>query len=348
MVRRYFKNPIISVKDVKPSRDDFEVIAVFNPGVARVGDETVLLLRVAEKPINDDSGKVICPIYDADTGEIITKSFDKNDKSYDFSDPRVIVTKDQNYLTSMSHLRVARSKDGYNFTVDEKPSMIASCRYEAFGVEDPRITQIDDKYYITYTCVSDVGVITCLATTENFRDFTRKGIILHPDNKDVTIFPERIQGKYYALHRPSYSYYGKPEIWIAESTDLICWGNHRHIAGVRKNCWDSGRIGASAVPFRTEYGWLEIYHGATEENRYCLGAMLMDINEPWKVLARSEKPLVEPEEDYEVNGFFKNVVFSCGALVDGRNVRIYYGAADECVACIDTTIDDIIGNLKFY
>lgn len=344
---KYASNPVISICDIKPSRKDFEVIGVFNPGAIKVGDETILMLRVAEKPINNDHRKYFCPVYNVDTGKVMIKSFSKDDKSCDFSDPRVILTQEQNYLTSMSHLRLAKSKDGYHFTIEDEPSVFPSCSYEAFGVEDPRITKIDQSYYISYSCASNAGIITYLASTDDFKEFNRKGIIFHPDNKDVAIFPEKVNGKYYSLHRPSCSFYGKPDIWIAESPDLMCWGNHKQVATVRKGNWDSARIGAGAIPFRTEYGWLEIYHGATEENRYCLGAILFDLNEPWKILARSEKPLVQPEEDYEVNGFFGNVVFSCGAINDNDNVRIYYGAADESVACVDMTIDDIMSNLNY-
>ena len=343
---RYTKNPVISIKDVKPSRADFEVIGVFNPGVIKIGDETLLLLRIAERPINKDISKCTCPIFDVDTCKVTVKCFDRSDSSYDFSDPRVIFSEEQSYLTSMSHLRVARSKDGYNFEIEEKTSIIPSNSYEAFGVEDPRITHIDGKYYINYSCASPKGITTFLASTIDFKEYKREGIIFHPDNKDVTIFPEKINGKYYALHRPSSSHYGKPEMWIAESPDLICWGNHTHVAGVRKGFWDDGRIGASAVPFKTDYGWIEIYHGATEDNRYCLGAMLLDADEPWKVLARSSTPLVEPTEKYELEGFFGNVVFCCGAIIDGENIRIYYGAADDSVACLDMSIYDILENLN--
>lgn len=345
-ITRSNKNPVICKCDVKPSREDFEVIGVFNPGVTKFNEETILMVRVAETPINKDPNKFKCPVYDVNNGKVTIKSFDSNDASFDFSDPRVIYSKEQNFLTSMSHLRVARSFNGDDFVVEDFPALMPSNVYEAFGIEDARITYIDDKYYINYSCASMRGITTCLASTENFNEFKREGIIFHPDNKDVAIFPEKINGKYYALHRPSCSHYGKPEMWIAESPDLKYWGVHRHLAGVRHGCWEGGRIGASAVPFRTERGWMEIYHGATEDNRYCMGAMLLDINEPWKVLARSEKPLIEPEESYEVEGFFGNVVFSCGALVEGENVKIYYGAADESVAIVDLKLDDIYKNLN--
>jgi predicted GH43/DUF377 family glycosyl hydrolase len=246
----------------------------------------------------------------------------------------------------MSHLRLARSRDGYHFTIDDQPFLTAGNAYETYGIEDARITCIESVYYINYSAASDAGIVTALASTQDFTAVARLGNIFHPDNKDVAIFPERINGIYYALHRPSTSAYGKPELWIAQSNDLISWGNHKRIAQVRRGGWDSGRIGASAVPFRTPLGWLEIYHGATVDNRYCLGAMLLDLNEPWKVLARSQAPLIEPEAPYETEGFFGNVVFSCGAILTGEQLRIYYGASDESVACMDISLDEIWANLN--
>jgi predicted GH43/DUF377 family glycosyl hydrolase len=343
-MKRYAGNPVVRIQDVPPSRPDFKVLGVLNPGVVRFGGETLLLLRVAEQPISMDSGLCGSPVYDAASGETRILFFRRDDPCYDFSDPRVITSQDRNYLTSISHLRLARSRDGYRFAVDAKPFLAPATEYETYGIEDARITNIDGTYYINYSATSDAGIVTALASTRDFVEVRRIGNVFHPDNKDVAIFPEKIDGLYYALHRPSTSAFGKPEMWIAQSPDLLCWGNHRRIATVREG-WDSARIGASAVPFRTEHGWVEIYHGATAGNRYCLGAMLLSADEPWKVLARSEKPLIQPEAPYETDGFFGNVVFSCGATVQGEDVRIYYGAADESVACVDLTVGEILENL---
>jgi beta-1,2-mannobiose phosphorylase / 1,2-beta-oligomannan phosphorylase len=343
-MERYAGNPVITHRDVPPSRPDFKVLGVLNPGVARVGDETVLVLRVAEQPVSSDEGSRGSPMFDASTGEMRVLVFRLDDPGCDFSDPRVIKTKERNYLMSMSHLRLARSRDGHHFTIDPRPFLAASNEYETYGIEDARVTRIDDTYYVNYSAISDAGIVTALASTRDFVEVHRLGNIFHPDNKDTAIFPEKIGGLYYALHRPSTSEFGKPEIWLAQSPDLLCWGNHRRIATVRDG-WDSARIGASAVPFRTSRGWVEIYHGATKENRYCLGAMLLKADEPWVVLALSERPLVEPMAPYETEGFFGNVVFCCGATVEGDDVRIYYGAADESVACIDVTVREILDNL---
>ena len=177
-----------------------------------------------------------------------------------------------------------------------------------------------------------------------FKSYERLGIIFCPDNKDVTIFPEKINGKYYSLHRPSRSYFAKTEIWIAESSDLMCWGNHKKILGLREDGWDSQRMGASAVPFKTSKGWVEIYHGVFN-NVYSIGAVLLDENEPWKVKARSVNPVMVPETDYETNGFWSKVIFPCGALFEDGIVKLYYGAADAFVAYAEIPIEDIFDGL---
>jgi len=339
-------NPIIEPKDVKPSRSDFEVIGVFNAGVARFGDEIILLLRVAERPISIHPDVVLVGIYDAAQGDIVTKKFSKDDPKNDFSDPRLIFTPAETYLTSVSHLRVARSKDGIKFEIEDAPAIAPANEYETFGIEDPRITLIDGTYYISYVAVCSVGVTTCLASTRDFESFERHGLIFCPENKDVVVFPERIDGRYYALHRPVSPLFKKQEIWLAESGDLVCWGNHRYVMSPRAGCWDDVKIGASAVPFRIESGWLEIYHGADRKNRYCLGAVLLDAQQPWKVIARAEKPILEPQADYEIEGFFGNVVFSCGLLSEEEKLRIYYGVADTAVCYAEVPLGEVIKSLN--
>lgn len=346
-VLRSIKNPIIAPKDVKPSEADFEVVCVFNCGVIRFEGDVLLLLRVAERPIARHENEIRTVYYDHETDEITVKSFERDMPGIGLEDSRYIYTPERIYLSSMSHFRIARSKNGIDFEIDEKPWMLPSNVYEMYGIEDPRITKIDDTYYINYSACSTIGgVTTNLATTKDFVSYEKRGVIFTPDNKDVAIFPEKINGKYYALSRPISAEYKLKDIWIAESPDLICWGNHKFLMSCRENKWDNGRIGCSAVPFRTERGWLEIYHGATKENRYCLGAVLYDIDEPWKIIARSENPIMEPEEDFEVNGFFGNVIFNCGVLNEDGIVKIYYGAADTFIGYAEIQLQEILDDLK--
>jgi len=112
--------------------------------------------------------------------------------------------------------------------------------------------------------------------------------------------------------------------------------------GPRPGHWDEAKIGAGAVPFKTDRGWLEIYHGVDRNNRYCLGAVLLDDSEPWKVIARTNKPILEPQAGYECEGFFGNVVFSCGLICEDDKVKIYYGAADTVICCAELSLKEII------
>ncbi|MBQ8885793.1 MAG: glycoside hydrolase family 130 protein [Clostridia bacterium] len=336
------KNPLLTKEKVKSRYQDTEAIGVFNPAATQFEDETVLLVRIAER-VKENGGRVGVPMIEK--GAYVVKYFSPSDPNYDFSDARVVKGKNGKYLTSMSYLAVARSKDGENFILDENCGIFPETEYEAYGVEDARISVIDGKYYITYTAVSDLGICVALATTKDFKTFEKKGVLLTPDNKDVAFFPEKMGGKYYMLHRPSTSEFGKPEAWLAQSSDMLEWGRHVRVLGVRKDRWDSERLGVCSAPIKTEDGWLTLYHGADKNNRYCVGAILLDRNDPSKVLKRSAKPFLEPINDYEQNGFFGGVVFPCGAVKNGDSLWIYYGAADDKVCLVKTPIKDILDTL---
>ncbi|MHC4580131.1 MAG: glycoside hydrolase family 130 protein, partial [Planctomycetota bacterium] len=155
-------NPIIEPKDLTPSRDDFEIIGVLNAGVTGFEDEVVLLVRVAERPINKNPDVVLTAVHETGGEGLVVKEFPRSDPDTDFSDPRLIVKSGQTYLTSISHLRIARGKDGVNFEIDDTPTISGSGEYETFGIEDPRITLIDGTYYIHYVAVSPCGVVTSL------------------------------------------------------------------------------------------------------------------------------------------------------------------------------------------
>lgn len=350
-VIRSNKNPLIEPKDVKPSRENFKVDGVFNCGVAKFKDEVILLCRVAESVKVDNENEIKIPVVANKNGkdeiEIIT--FNKNEESkYDFSDSRSICINNNGekriiYLTSLSHLRIARSKNGVDFKIDENPCIFPNSTEEEWGMEDPRITQIEDTYYINYTAVSKNGAATALISTKDFVNFKRHGIIFAPENKDVTIFPEKINEKYIAFNRPVPKAIGNPDIWMAESPDLVHWGKQRHFYGVSdEETWDNGRIGGGAVPFKTEKGWIKIYHAADKNNRYCLGAFLLDKDDPYKIIGKTNKPILQPEMEYEINGFFGNVIFTCGCLYENGIVKIYYGAADDKICLAEIELNDIL------
>lgn len=344
LAHRFAENPILRPRDLRPSVEGMEVACLLNPGVFHFDDKTWLLVRVAERPVQVP-GKTSFPIL-SPAGKLEVLEFNSDDSRLDLSDPRVISFDGADYLTTLSHLRLLSSDDGIHFAEPEntKPFM-GSGELETYGIEDCRVAQIGDTYYLTYTQVSSHGVGVGLRTTRNWKDFVHAGMIFAPHNKDCALFEERINGKYYALHRPSSPELGGNYIWLAESPDLIHWGQHRCLAHSREGYWDSARVGAGAAPIRTAEGWLEIYHGATRENRYCLGALLLDLDEPWRVLARSEKPIMEPRTAYEQEGFFGQVIFTNGHLVDGDRLTIYYGAADSVICGARLSISSILASL---
>ncbi len=347
-VVRFAENPLIRPADVKPSRGDFEVVCTFNAGCTRIGDDTLLLVRVAERPVRT-AGEVATPVLDPDDADRGVKvlRFKRDDPDLNAIDSRVFEYRGAVHLTSISHLRVARSQDGRHFTIEDEPALFPQWRDEEFGIEDARITKLGDTYYVNYSAISRYGIATSLAATKDFKTFERKGMIFAPDNRDVTILPERIDGSYVCYHRPIAAAFHRGDIWLARSADLVHWGEHRFVMGPRRSMWDCWRVGGGAVPIKTRRGWLSIYHAADQDQRYCLGAMLADLNRPEKVLGYAPEPILTPEAPYEREGFFGNVVFTCGAIAepDGR-VIIYYGAADECIAAAETTVEDLLGVIR--
>ena len=303
-----------------------------------------MIIRVAERP-EQKEGKISFPVYEDNRFKVL--EFDRNSPDIDLSDPRVINYKGQDYLTTLSYLRLVFSDDGVHFYEDSKyPPVFGSGFYESFGIEDCRVATMDDGYCLTFTEVSPVAVGVGMMRTRDFRHFTHEGMIFTPHNKDCALFEEKIDGRYYALHRPSSPELGGNYMWIAESPDRIHWGRHKCVATTRKGFFDSARLGAGASPIRTDEGWLVIYHGADSSNRYCLGAMLLDLKDPSRVLARSSEPIMEPVAPYEQTGFFGNVVFTNGQIVDGDTVHIYYGASDEVICKADFSIKEILAMLK--
>ena len=344
IAKRFPKNPLITPTDLKSGISGMEIVCLLNPGVFRYNNKTWLLLRVAERP-KQIAGKISFPIYNS-KGDIEILSFNKEDPDLDSSDPRVINYKKKDYLTTLSYLRLVCSEDGINFyEPNGYPPIFGQGELESFGIEDCRVASMVDSYQLTFTEVSPSGVGVGLMQTTDWKNFERKGMIFPPHNKDCAIFNEKINGKFYALHRPSSPELGGNYIWLAQSPDLLYWGNHKCIAMSRPGMWDSARVGAGAAPIRTERGWLEIYHGANKENRYCLGALLLDINDPSKVIARTHEPIMEPVAAYEQTGFFGNVIFTNGHIVEGDHLKIYYGASDEVICGAELSISEILALL---
>ncbi|MCD6418132.1 glycosidase [bacterium] len=235
------------------------------------------------------------------------------------------------YEVYASSLGLAISEDGVHFQRFPEPVFSPAEPYDRYGCEDPRITRLDGRFYITYTALSQRafsgrGNRVALASTEDFREFKRHGVILPDlDDKDTVIFPEKVRGRYVMYHRVP------PDIWIAYSDDLVNWYGHRRIMFPRSGLWDSQKIGAGAPPIRTDAGWLLVYHGVDKNRVYRLGVALFDLDDPSQLISRPLEPILEPRERYEKEGDVPNVVFTCGLAEADEKIFVYYGGGDKVI-----------------
>jgi len=253
-------------------------------------------------------------------------------------------------LNGRSILGIAVSNDGYNFKVNDKPFMIPSTEgifkeYEAYGVEDPRITFIDGEYLITYSAYSRHGVRIGLAKTKDFKSVERVSLITESDYRNVVIFPEKFGGLYARLDRP-HSEISPWSIWISYSPDLKYWGESKLIMNPLQYHWDEMKIGPGAPPIKTTRGWLSIYHGVfptMDGSVYRLGVALHDLEDPSKIIAVGDEWILQPEEVYEITGYVHNVVFTCGAVPEeDGSVKIYWGGADKVMCMGTANLEDLV------
>jgi len=256
-----------------------------------------------------------------------------------------------------SHFTVARSRDGVSgWRIDERPTLMPDPeRYpeEIWGIEDPRLTRLEElgPWGIAYTAYSRQGPLVCLATTRDFATFERLGIVMPPENKDAALFPVKFNGRWAMLHRPVSAFGGlNAQIWISFSPDLRHWGSHQVVIPSRRGgWWDASRIGLSPPPLETEKGWLVLYHGVRKTVGGCiyrLGLALLDRHDPTRLLSRSDEWVFAPETAYEMTGDVDKVVFPCGWVADGDDIRLYYGGADKCIALATARISELLDWLE--
>lgn len=293
---------------LKPEDWPYPINSVFNPGVIRVADGKTVLLCRCE----------------------------------DFR--------------GISHLTKAVSDDGEtNWQIDDKPFM-ESCpdRYpeELWGIEDARITYVDDleQYVIAYTAFGEGGPGVALAFTRDFKKVKRRGLVMQPDDKDAALFPRRFKDGFALIHRPSTT--ERADMWISYSPDLKNWGMPKLVAKARRGAWwDANKIGLSPPPLETSEGWLVFYHGVRRHasgSLYRMGAMLLDLEDPTKVIRRGQDWIFAPETIYERIGDVPNVVFPTGVTLDddGDTIRMYYGVADTSIGIAKGSLSEILEWLK--
>jgi predicted GH43/DUF377 family glycosyl hydrolase len=248
---------------------------------------------------------------------------------------------------------LARSKDGKKFKVDNKPCLSPGDHGEfnhltEWGIEDPRIVHIENKYLITYTGYSIYLPLVMLAETVDFKHFKIMGPISEPSNKDSSLFPEKINGYYWKMDRPSSEPFNS--IWLNRSTDLIHWGGFRFLIKPILGTWVADKIGGSTPPVKTKEGWLFLFHGVRifgTSSIYKIGVMLVDIDKPWIVKGFSYDPILAPDKLHERVGDVQNVVFTNGWIVDDTgNVNIYYSGADTNICLAETNINYLLSLCK--
>ncbi len=311
ILKRHPKNPLIHTKDYP------HLAQIYNPSPVIYDGKTILLVSVVEHTATRGIGR--------DVGQT----------------------------------RVAVSDDGVRFTLSEEDFIgVQSDEYPwtlYHHFIDNRVTKIDDTYYIITPVMvagyaSPVGM---LGRTKDFKTYERIAIITQPQNRGASLFPEKINGKYYKLDRPGAGEGGFGEIWISASENLIHWGEFQPILAPNYRFWNSQKIGPTP-PIKTERGWLVIIHGVfipAGNATYYIGAILLDLDEPWRIIGKTNSYLLAPETEYEHHGNCNNVVFACGAIPDYENdiLKLYYGACDSCVClaegCLSAIVDACVNNL---
>jgi beta-1,4-mannooligosaccharide/beta-1,4-mannosyl-N-acetylglucosamine phosphorylase len=256
------------------------------------------------------------------------------------------------------NLHAGRSADGVNWEIDPEPiefrptdARVAEIQHDFQHAYDPRVTWLEDRWYVSW-CNGYHGPTIGIGYTFDFRTFHQLDNAFLPFNRNGVLFPRRIGDSYAMLSRPSdngHTAFG--DIFYSESPDLVHWGRHRHVMAPRAWTWESTKVGAGPTPIETPEGWLLIYHGVLTSCNgfvYSMGAALLDLDKPWKVIARGRDYLLSPQVSYEQVGDVPNVVFPCAALVDDATDRItiYYGAADTVTCLAHAYVSEILASIR--
>ncbi|MBN1162465.1 hypothetical protein JXA34_01835 [Patescibacteria group bacterium] len=272
---------------------------------------------------------------------------------------RILYRAQSNDFTSA--LGYAESSDGE--TIDYKSDEPVYIPREPFekkaksegfsGCEDPRITLMDDKIYMCYTAYDGVNPTRVALSEISREDFLNRNwnwsrpiLVTPPEdyNKDALIFPEKVNGQYMIVHRSGddIDYFFNEDLKFG----IYGWAEEHRWINVRKGWWDSRKVGAASTPIRTDAGWIFFYHGVSEDNIYRVGAVLLDLNDPLKIIGRTDVPILEPEAPYELEGNVPNVVFPCGSVLIGDYIYLYYGGADKVVGTAKFRLKELLDIIK--
>lgn len=357
--------PLLRPSDIVPSDPRLRVIGVLNPTFIKIGIKKYLIVRVDERPSNmnasknnnignidpllvayadlEYAGKVeivqtqIQEKYSGDMEPILPKSV---------REFRLGLRQQELLLSYISHLRIFEMIES-GFEITKSPFLFPCDIFSQYGCEDPRATIIEGQPLLLYTAIGQYGATAWSANIQN-KSICDKKIILGPDHKHTTIFPEKINDYYFLLTRPlSRSYLRSSGIWMLRSPDMVHWGVPTPVIFPRAGMWDEVRVGPSASPILTNDGWLLLYYGVDCDQTYRVGAVLLDKNDPSKIIARTSDPILSPILEWERVGRRADTVFPCGVEVIEKlnSLRIYYGAADTCIGAADVDQKDLIRKL---
>jgi predicted GH43/DUF377 family glycosyl hydrolase len=245
--------------------------------------------------------------------------------------------------SNRSWIGYASSEDGVHFERLDQPVLSPNVvPEESQGVEDPRVVKMGDTFYMCYTAYDLKRTQVALATSKDLVNWKREGIILSNtvlgNNKDASLFPEKIGGRYCLMHRP------EPDIYLSFAKDLHHWTDHVRIMKPEFE-WEATKVGGGAQPIKTNKGWLLVYHGVDKKMTYRLGVALLDLRDPTKVLKRQPEFILEPELDWELKGDVNNVVFTCGALLFGSELWVYYGCADTVIGLAKADVKEFLADV---
>lgn len=336
-LKRYEGNPILSPHPDHPWED----LAVFNPAAC----------------------------YDPDRKEVL-----------------LLYRSGESHPDYKCYFGLATSSDGYHFKrVSDQPVLNPSVEgFDGATIQDPRITKMGDWFYVTYACrhypfgqfwIPEVrkkyvvpaeaapefphylrtnATLTGLAMTKDFKSWIRAGWLTHPllDDRDVILFPEKVNGKFVLMHRPLEwvgAEYGTEQAcaWIASSDDLLGFPFAKSKLLIKnKFPWETYKLGINTPPIKTPHGWFTLYHAVGPDKFYRLGALLLDLDDPSRVLHRTPDWLMQPEEDYEIEGFYRGVCFPCGTVVMEDTLFVYYGGADKYCALATCNFPELIQHLR--
>jgi len=372
---------LVRPKDLIPSSNKFKILGTFNPAAVRMENGDILLyVRVFERlKITEDENYHYSPRYTGKKKCVIRIDKFKKELITDSSDLDMVFKDETKRLKFISHFRrVVLDRTGFKVkSIEKKPSFLGLTNDGEFGVEDPRITKIDDKYIMTYVTLSQQGNIsTSYAISTDLYNWERKGIIFREQNKDIVIFPEKIKGKYIALNRPEGNFqFSPPHISLSRSKDLQYWGKPSSLQLAKKGNWDYGRVGAGPPPIKTDKGWLVIYHGVVEHEQhppeksflekikdifgkheeeigtvsvYSAGAALLDLQHPSRITAKTPQPIIVPRKKFEKSFEGKYVIFPTGAVMDenGQDILLFCGAGDTSTVVKKISLKDIMDSMK--